>query len=69
MSIMCKICGKKGVVGNRVSHANNKTKRVFFPNLQTVRAVIEKAVKRIRVCTNCIKSGRVIKAGSVPRPV
>ncbi len=61
MSRACRICGKMGVVGNIVSHANNKTKRMFFPNLKTVRAVIEKVVRRIRVCTNCIKSGRVTK--------
>jgi large subunit ribosomal protein L28 len=48
--------------GNRVSHANNRTKRRFNPNLQRVRAVINKAVRHIRVCTRCIKAGKVIKA-------
>ena len=48
--------------GNRVSHANNRTKRRFNPNLQRVRAVINKNVRRVRVCTRCIKAGKVIKA-------
>jgi large subunit ribosomal protein L28 len=63
MAKICGICGKRRQVGNLVSHANNKTKRVFQPNLQKVRALVEKVVKQIRVCTACIKSGKVIKAG------
>ena len=35
MSRICQITGKKVMVGNNVSHANNKTKRKFYPNLQT----------------------------------
>ncbi len=58
---ICSLCGKSAKVGNSVSHANNKTKRLFRPNLQMVRALIGAAVKRIRVCTDCIKSGRVTK--------
>jgi large subunit ribosomal protein L28 len=62
MSRVCEICGKKPLVGNNVSHAHNKTKRRFNPNLQNVRAVHEGKTKKMVVCTNCIKSGRVIKA-------
>jgi large subunit ribosomal protein L28 len=58
---VCSLCGKKARVGNSVSHANNKTKRLFRPNLQQVRAFIGAAVKRIRVCTSCIKSAKVTK--------
>jgi len=62
MSTMCEICGKKPQVGNNVSHANNKTKRRFMPNLQTVRAQLASGqVKRMRVCTQCIRSGAVTK--------
>jgi large subunit ribosomal protein L28 len=57
----CAICGKQPSVGNNVSHANNKTKRRWEPNLQEVRARIGQAVKRIRVCTRCIRSGKVQK--------
>ncbi|MDM8517274.1 50S ribosomal protein L28 [Desulfobacterales bacterium HSG16] len=62
MSRMCEICGKKPMVGNNVSHAHNVTKRRFNPNLQRVRALHQGSIKRIRVCTGCIKSGRVVKA-------
>ncbi|HIE65092.1 MAG: 50S ribosomal protein L28 [Nitrospira sp.] len=62
MARVCDICEKRRQVGNSVSHANNRTKRVFQPNLQTVRALVGKSVKRLRVCTSCIKSGKVVKA-------
>jgi large subunit ribosomal protein L28 len=62
MSRICEICGKKPMVGNNVSHAHNVTKRRFNPNLQTVRALDKGQAKRMVVCTNCIKSGRVVKA-------
>jgi large subunit ribosomal protein L28 len=59
----CAICGKRPSVGNNVSHANNKTKRRWEPNLQEVRAAASSGggVKRILVCTRCIRSGRVTK--------
>ncbi len=63
MSKICEICGKKPMVGNNGSHAHNITKRRFNPNLQRVKAALKSGqVKRIMVCTKCIKSGRVIKA-------
>jgi large subunit ribosomal protein L28 len=62
MSKMCEICGKKPLVGNNVSHAHNVTKRRFNPNLQKVRALYNGKVKKMVVCTNCIKSGLVVKA-------
>jgi large subunit ribosomal protein L28 len=65
----CEICGKQPSVGNNVSHANNKTKRRWQPNLQEVRAAFSGGVKRILVCTRCIRSGRVLKAGKTPRAV
>ena len=62
MARVCEICGKKPQVGNNVSHAHNVNKRRFNPNLQNVRAQKDGQVKKMVVCTNCIKSGRVIKA-------
>jgi large subunit ribosomal protein L28 len=62
MAKHCEICGKSPVVGRQHSHANNVSPRRFEPNLQTVRAMINGGVKRIRVCTRCIRSGRVTKA-------
>lgn len=62
MSKSCEICGKKPMVGNNVSHAHNVNKRRFNPNLQRVRAEVGGQVKKMVVCTNCIKSGNVVKA-------
>ncbi len=63
MSKVCEICGKKPMTGNNISHAHNVTKRRFNPNLQRVRAASKTGqVKKIMACTNCIKSGRVVKA-------
>lgn len=62
MSYSCEICGKKPHVGHKVSHANNKTRRRWFPNLQRVHAVQKGKVQRLRVCTRCIRSGWVTKA-------
>ncbi len=62
MSRVCEICGKRPQVGNNVSHARNRTKRRWLPNLQRVRTVLPNGqVKRIRVCTKCLKAGKVVK--------
>ena len=62
MAKHCEICDKIGSVGNNVSHANNKTKRRWEPNLQRVRAKVNGANKHLWVCTRCIRSGKVEKA-------
>jgi len=62
MARRCEICGKGPVVGRRVSHAHNVRPRRFEPNLQRVRAVIGGGVKRMKVCTRCIRSQKVVKA-------
>lgn len=62
MARKCGICGKKAMVGNHVSHAHNVTKRLFKPNLQSVRIVLSGKVQKMNVCTSCIKSGLVVKA-------
>lgn len=64
MSRRCSITGKGVLTGNNVSHANNKTRVIWRPNLQKLRCVDEKtgAVKRVKVCTRCIRSGFVKKA-------
>ena len=61
MSKACDICGKTPVFGHRISHAHNVTHRRFEPNLHSVRAQVRGDVKRIRVCTRCIRSGKVQK--------
>ena len=63
MARVCQVTGKKPMVGNNVSHANNKTKTRSLPNLRSVRARVEGDVRHIRVCTRCLKAGKVVKAG------
>ncbi|TLM67916.1 MAG: 50S ribosomal protein L28 [Deltaproteobacteria bacterium] len=62
MANVCDVCGKRSQTGCNVSHANNKTKKVFKPNLQKVRAVESGSVRNLKVCTRCIRSGAVKKA-------
>jgi large subunit ribosomal protein L28 len=62
MAARCELCGKGPMVGNNVSHAKNRTKRRFNPNLKRVRAVVDGTPKRLKVCTRCIKLGRIAKA-------
>ncbi len=62
MARMCEICGKKPIVGGRISHAHNVSKRRFNPNLKQVRALAAGRTRTMVVCTACIKSGRVQKA-------
>ncbi|WP_045222552.1 50S ribosomal protein L28 [Desulfonatronum thioautotrophicum] len=67
MSKVCDICGKRPHTGNNVSHANNKTKRRFLPNLQQVRAQMpDGETRRLKVCTRCIRSDAVIKPVAHP---
>jgi large subunit ribosomal protein L28 len=66
MSKVCEICGKGPVVGNNVSHAHNKTKRRWYPNLQTVKVSIGGQTKKLKVCTRCLRSGFVSK-GALPK--
>ena len=61
MSKHCEICGKGPAFGRNVSHAHNVTRRRFLPNIQRVKAVVNGGVKRIRVCTRCLRSGKVTK--------
>lgn len=62
MASVCEICGKGPMSGCNVSHANNKTKKVFKPNLQKVRAIDNGSVRNVKACTRCIRSGAVKKA-------
>lgn len=62
MSRKCEICGKGPSFGNNVSHANNKTRTIWRPNLQKVKAIRNGSVSTIKVCTRCIRSGHVTKA-------
>ena len=62
MAKQCEVCGKSPVVGRQVSHAHNVSARRFEPNLQKVRAMINGGVRRVRVCTRCLRSNKIVKA-------
>jgi large subunit ribosomal protein L28 len=62
MAQVCDICGKKPLTGNTISHAHNVSRRRWNVNLRPVHAKVKGANKRIRVCTNCLRSGKVVKA-------
>jgi len=62
MAKVCYVCGKTPQSGNSVSHANNRRRRRFLPNLQPVRARVDGTVRRIRVCSRCIRAEKVEKA-------
>ena len=63
MSRKCDVCGKGPSFGNNVSHANNKTRTVWYPNLQKVRAIKNNgSIMTVKACTRCIRSGHVTKA-------
>ncbi len=61
MSRVCDICGKRSLVGYRISHSHRKTKRKWFPNLQKVRAVVNGSRRKVTVCTKCLKAGKITK--------
>ena len=68
MAQRCDICGKGPQSGHRISHAHNVTHRRFNPNLSRVRAVQKGVQRRLRVCTRCLRSGKVSKPGPARKP-
>ncbi len=61
MARRCDICGKGPSVGHRISHAHNLTKRRWLPNLVAMRALVNGVPRRVKVCTRCLKGGKVSK--------
>ncbi len=61
MSRICVFCEKKPVTGNLVSHSNIKTRTRWLPNLQKMKIVINGTTKSAKVCTRCIRSGKVVR--------
>ena len=62
MAHVCEICNKGPMSGMNVSHSHLKTKRRWYPNSQRVRAIVDGEVKRVNVCTRCLRSGKVQRA-------
>lgn len=62
MASLCEVCGKGEKSGFNVSHSHLKTKRTWKPNIQRVKASVEGTVKKVNVCTRCLRSGKVTRA-------
>jgi len=75
MSNVCSVCGKSRVVGGSITrrglakkkggigmHVVKNTKRLFKPNIQSVKAKVDGTVRTVKVCASCIRSGKVQKA-------
>jgi large subunit ribosomal protein L28 len=58
----CYVCHKGVAFGNNVSHANNKVRRVWKPNLQVARIVVDGRIEKIKVCTRCLHAGKIQRA-------
>ena len=63
----CFYCGKGVTFGNNVSHANNRTRRTWRPNLQVARVLIDGKATKVKVCTRCLHAGKVQRAPRAPR--
>ncbi len=56
MSKTCEICGKHPQSGSTISHAHNVNKRIFYPNIRTIKAVVDGTPKKIKICMKCLKA-------------
>jgi len=61
MSNVCDICGKKPEFGHKVSHSHRKSAKVFKPNIIKTKVEYKGKVQNLRICTKCMKSGKVKK--------
>jgi len=59
MAKKCEFCGKSTATGRQVSHAHNVTARTFEPNLRSVKALVDGAVRTVKVCARCLRSGKI----------
>ncbi len=62
MGKFCEVCAKGTMSGHNVSHSNRKTNRIWAPNVQRVRVLVDGQAKRMCVCTRCLRSGKVQRA-------
>ncbi|MBE7706753.1 MAG: 50S ribosomal protein L28 [Cyanobacteria bacterium SIG30] len=62
MSVVCDICGKKSIKAAKITFSHKQNTHRQLPNIQSVRAVVNGQVKKLNVCTSCIKAGKVTKA-------
>jgi large subunit ribosomal protein L28 len=57
----CDICGKGPQVGRQISHAHNVNRKVWNPNIQKMRVMVNGKPRRAKVCSRCLRSGKVTK--------
>lgn len=62
MGKFCQVCEKGTMSGHKVSHSNRKSNRVWAPNVQRVRVLLNGSPRRMNVCTSCLRSGNVQRA-------
>ena len=62
MSRKCSVCGKGISTGIKLSHSHIRTKRIWVPNLQRVKAIVDGTPRKVLVCTRCLRSGKVQRA-------
>ena len=62
MSVVCDICGKKSIKAAKITFSHKQNTHRQLPNIQSVRAIVNGQVKKLNVCTSCIKAGKVTKA-------
>lgn len=65
--LKCDNCGKGIMVGHNVSHAKNRTRKIFKPNLHKVRILVGSNFKTMKLCTKCLRMLR--KNSKVKTPV
>ncbi|MBS3887214.1 MAG: 50S ribosomal protein L28 [Dethiobacter sp.] len=63
MSRRCTVCGKGTETGFAVSHSNIKTKRTWKANVQKIKSLVNGCTRRVKVCTRCLKAGKVKRVG------
>jgi large subunit ribosomal protein L28 len=61
MSRVCEICGKHTITGNKVSHAKNRTRRTWKPNLVNIKTEVNGTTMKIKICARCLKSDLIKK--------
>ena len=61
MARVCEMCKKGPTTGNLVSHSNIKTRTRWLPNLKRMKAVVAGVTQTVRVCTRCIRSGKIVR--------
>ena len=62
MGKFCEVCEKGSMSGHNVSHSNRKSNRIWAPNVQRVRVLVNGQARRLNECTRCLRSGNVQRA-------